>query len=57
MNKPWVAQALLPVPWLMHFLHRTQAGVPVPLKPEQATDGTIVPVFLVRSDALGPHPR
>jgi hypothetical protein len=37
-NKPWVAQALLPVLRLMHSMHRTQAGVPVSLKPEPATD-------------------
>jgi len=40
MNKPGVAQALLPVRLLMHPMHKAQAGVPVPRKPEPATDGT-----------------
>jgi hypothetical protein len=34
------AQALLPVPWLMHSMHKAQAGVPGLLKPEPATDRT-----------------
>jgi hypothetical protein len=42
-------------------MHRTQAGVPVLRKPEQATDGTrgqrLLPVFMRRPDSSGRHPR